>query len=464
MIKKTIMGKRILKLSEFFINEATVNVSSDWPDNWKDMPEWAQLQELGFTDGTTPQMIKNGNILLMNTTIPQYPGGITLQRSGYIRNKLASSGYIKNYPEDFTLKQMFDYLIERFTKIAKKGVKRDAAYGDLTDSTVGFLNRVVSGSWSLNSETQRIDVRGRVNMSMIKSVPEGIRFGNIEGDFVCNNMGLTNLDIAPLYVTGGFDCSSNKLTSLEGGPGRVDGNYDCSLNKLTTLRGAPEFITGWFVCSSNKLETLEGCPKRVNTRFTCSRNPLKSFEGSPEMPPNGYFLADRTHIRDLRGMPEAGEVSLEGCKNLKSIIDLPNTFYSIDLGGVSIRVINITSLTSLLGKDARRYIFDGIAYLIPHRDEIIRGDRNLKGAEIKRNGYIIDISTGTWIHTPKERERAVKLFMTLMDNDFLDKYFTDHPMDIDLLDGLPDIKDGVLQRTGMKDISLIARSMRGGML
>jgi hypothetical protein len=166
-------------------------------------------------------------------------------------------------------------------------------------------------------------------------------------------------------------------------------------------------------------------------------------------------------------MSEAGEVSLEGCKNLKSIIDLPNTFYFIDLGGVSIRVgyedYHSRYITQL-GKDARSYIFDGIAYLIPHRDEIIRGDRNLKMPEIKRNGYIIDISIGSWWDTPKVRERAVKLFMTLMDNDFLDKYFTDHPMDIDLLDGLPDVKAGVLQRTGMKDISLIARSMRGGML
>jgi len=456
------MGKHILKLSEFFLNEEVINESSDWPDNWKDMPEWAQLQELGFTDATTPQMAKNGNILLMNFTIPQYPGGITLQQSGYIRDKLASSGAIKKYPDGFTLKQMFDYLIERFTKLSKKEVKRNPAHGDLPAPTIGFLNKVVHGSWSFNQETQRIDVKGKVNMSAIKSAPDGIRFGNIEGDFICNYMGLTNLDIAPLYVSGSFDCSSNKLTSLEGGPGRVDGNYICSLNKLTTLRGAPEHIIYSFICNSNKLETLEGCPKEVGRRFDCSKNPLKSLVGSPEMAPDSQFFADQTHINDLKGMPEVGEASFDKCKNLKSLIDLPYPVYSISVGAISIWIYKDGNKSG--DKFSRSYILEAVAYLLAHRDDVIEVDGRFNVPDIERGGCTIHTTLYTWDTTAKERARAVSLLITLLDNDFLDKYFTDNPMDIDLLDALPDIKAGVIKRTGMKDLSDLARSMRRGLI
>jgi len=458
------MGKHILSAAEFFLNEGTINDPSDWPDNWKDMPEWTQLQELGFTDATTPQMAKNGSILLMNFAIPHYPGGITLQQSGYIRNKLASSGFIKNYRDSFTLKQMFDYLIEKFTKLSKKGIERNPEHGDLPDPTVAFLNKVVNGSWSFNQETQRIDVEGNVNMSMIKSIPEGIRFGNVLVHFVCNNMGLTNLDIAPIYVGGYFDCSSNKLTSLEGGPERVDGNYDCSLNKLTTLRGAPEYCAHSFVCSSNKLETLEGCPKEVGRRFDCSKNPLKSLIGSPEMNPESQFFADRTLINNLSGMPEVGEVTIEACKNLKSLRDLPQSVYSIYQGGMSIFINKGGNRSG--GNFSRSYILEAIAQLISYRNEAITSDRysNTQIPDIERGGYTIHTNIYNWNSTPKERERGFTLFMTLLDNDFLDQYFKENPMDINILNALPDVKAGVLQRTGIKDYSKLAAALRSGMV
>jgi len=46
----------------------------------------------------------------------------------------------------------------------------------------------------------------------------------------------------------------------------------------------------------------------------------------------------------------------------------------------------------------------------------------------------------------------------------LDGFIESNPMQIDLLDEFPEIKKGVLQRTGIKDLSQVARSLRGGMI
>jgi hypothetical protein len=42
----------------------------------------------------------------------------------------------------------------------------------------------------------------------------------------------------------------------------------------------------------------------------------------------------------------------------------------------------------------------------------------------------------------------------------LDSYIKENPLNLDLLDEHPEIKAGVLKRTGLKDISSLARSMR----
>jgi hypothetical protein len=46
----------------------------------------------------------------------------------------------------------------------------------------------------------------------------------------------------------------------------------------------------------------------------------------------------------------------------------------------------------------------------------------------------------------------------------LDGFIESNPMQIDLLDEFPEIKKGVLQRTGIKDLSQVARSLRGGII
>jgi len=46
----------------------------------------------------------------------------------------------------------------------------------------------------------------------------------------------------------------------------------------------------------------------------------------------------------------------------------------------------------------------------------------------------------------------------------LDGFIKSNPMEIDFLDEFPEIKKGVLQRTGVKDLSQVARSLRGGLI
>jgi hypothetical protein len=49
-------------------------------------------------------------------------------------------------------------------------------------------------------------------------------------------------------------------------------------------------------------------------------------------------------------------------------------------------------------------------------------------------------------------------------NDFLDEYFKENPLDLYLLDDLPTIKEGVLRRTGIKDMSRLGRLSKSGLI
>ena len=46
----------------------------------------------------------------------------------------------------------------------------------------------------------------------------------------------------------------------------------------------------------------------------------------------------------------------------------------------------------------------------------------------------------------------------------LDKYFTEHPTELYVLDELPEIKKGVLKRTGIKDLSRLGRTIKTGLI
>ena len=146
-------------------------------------------------------------------------------------------------------------------------------------------------SFTINPDGS-VDVRGNVDAS-IADFYKGklpIKFGKIEGDFVCDGMRLRSLENAPHTVTGTFDCSWNEIQSLEGGPHTVGDGYFCDMNPLESLKYAPTAVPGEFDCSDCDLVSLEGCPVTVGDRFTFIHNALQSLEHAPKSA--GSWLGD----------------------------------------------------------------------------------------------------------------------------------------------------------------------------
>lgn len=113
--------KRINTFDQFLITEALINRSSNWPEDWKNTSHWKLMELLGFVDTSTPQLQKNGTIKINSEMINSvYPDGLILQKSGYIRNPLVTSGFVRKFNSGFALADMFEYIVKRFTP---KGVK-----------------------------------------------------------------------------------------------------------------------------------------------------------------------------------------------------------------------------------------------------------------------------------------------------------------------------------------------------
>ena len=64
----------------------------------------------------------------------------------------------------------------------------------------------------------------------------------------------------------------------------------------------------------------------------------------------------------------------------------------------------------------------------------------------------------------KGTEKAKSLILTLLSDDLLDKWCLDDPTRLHLLDGHPDLKAGVLKRTGVKDLSRLGRTIKTGLI
>jgi hypothetical protein len=62
------------------------------------------------------------------------------------------------------------------------------------------------------------------------------------------------------------------------------------------------------------------------------------------------------------------------------------------------------------------------------------------------------------------RRREVSLLMTLVTDAELDAFFSRNPLAIHVLDDQPEIKKGVLQRTGIKDFSELGRAIDKGLV
>jgi hypothetical protein len=61
-------------------------------------------------------------------------------------------------------------------------------------------------------------------------------------------------------------------------------------------------------------------------------------------------------------------------------------------------------------------------------------------------------------------ERGKKILLSALPDEKLDEYFKNNPLDLYLLDGLPWVKKGVIERTGIKDLSQLGRTLKRGLI
>lgn len=132
------------------------------------------------------------------------------------------------------------------------------------------------------NEDGSVDYIGKVVISNmdLKEIP--VKFGVVDGDFICSDNLLTSLKNAPHTVNGDFYCSRNFLTSLEFGPKIVTDSYLCRQNKIKYLVSTPKLISGLFDCSDNQLINLKGCPEFIGGEFDLKNNNIESLEFFPK--------------------------------------------------------------------------------------------------------------------------------------------------------------------------------------
>lgn len=106
--------KRIKNFDEYqVINEALIA----WPSNWKDSEVWKKMERAGFYDASTQLQRRLDTIMIKSDSLPdEYNGGIVFQKSGYIRNKNKTSGWMKNYKDQpYSIESMLNYVVDKFT-------------------------------------------------------------------------------------------------------------------------------------------------------------------------------------------------------------------------------------------------------------------------------------------------------------------------------------------------------------
>jgi len=147
----------------------------------------------------------------------------------------------------------------------------------LTPEQIEWLDKCTRGMWIRNPETGLVDIDGAFvcreqNLTDFK----GVEFGEMTGDFWCNDNQLTTLEGAPRNVGNGFYCGNNQLTSLKGAPQQVGDSFYCANNQLTSLEGAPQKVGRNFYCYGNQLTSLEGLPEGIRNEFLCWNNPVSN--------------------------------------------------------------------------------------------------------------------------------------------------------------------------------------------
>ena len=212
-----------------FESEGKTNLSwdSDY-DSLESNPLWAELKNRGFVNEPTPIMAKNKSLLLKNPGSPWfYPNGVVLQKSGYIRDKGAKSGFVRN--DLIVIDDMLAYLIERYDKELKRmGETLSSIEGSgLNQDHIKLISSGTKARWYCDKSTGKVNVDGKIDITIAnkkdKETLYGIKFGRIKSQFsvtfsdkAFDNGEIGSLVYAPDYVGTTFLIQGGRLENLEG--------------------------------------------------------------------------------------------------------------------------------------------------------------------------------------------------------------------------------------------------------
>lgn len=106
-------------------------------------------------------------------------------------------------------------------------------------------------------------------------------FDGGDGDFTCENLGITSLVGGPKYVERHFYCSKNMLTDLVGAPIDVGGDFICNhMPSLTSLKTAQPIkieAGAWFYrCGFTSLKGIHKYISYIGGVASFEANPIKS--------------------------------------------------------------------------------------------------------------------------------------------------------------------------------------------
>jgi hypothetical protein len=260
-------------LITYQIFESQITDDNFWSLNWKSMPEWKTLSDLGFYDATTPIQAKNRTIMIKNDS-PLfnhiYPAGIVLQQSGYIRDKAATSGFIKSYKsKPFSLKTLFDWVINRFKDEINRNEFAIKSSPELSSEQIRFINKLTKvKGWKYDPVKKEVNVPGEViiNGSILDLFENGldllysIKFGKVKGDFAVIGLGLSDLSFLP-HTVKNLHAGGNNITDLKNFPNKfnmisvISSPYLKSLSGLN-IEGGDTLVTSYFSIYNLSLVTL----------------------------------------------------------------------------------------------------------------------------------------------------------------------------------------------------------------
>lgn len=273
-MKKILSYKNFLNLP---LIESNNQIS--WPLNWKELPEWKKLQDLGFYDATTPIQAKNQTIMLKNKD-PRvshvYPEGVVLQKIGYIRDKGRTSGFIKSFKgTDFTTSDLLNWVIERYVKELGRYNNALEKYGKgLTPDQVNLINKFTKSSWSYDEKTREVNVNGDVEINGYTYKDDAellntVKFGRVKGNFYIYGFGSIKIDFLPHSVDKNFSSTGNVINGLEKFPRKIGGilslrnevqhgsdDMILSIKGIFSIHGIRTLMTPYFSVANPNPETL----------------------------------------------------------------------------------------------------------------------------------------------------------------------------------------------------------------